>query len=353
MNLLDPEELRRLRPAEIHAYAGPIPTQSVSSDEFMPSPQTRDQQRVEARIRGAGRRAEPPAGDDASPISGHGVRDGRGLPGHERGVRPALRREPGRGARRRRWPGTGQGARQAVRHGLPHPLPARRHADHVTLRAPARGGRQGGLEPGAGRQAADDRRPQVRELLQGGLPRQRHQGRHDLGGAVGHRAGLVPDERDEGRGPGQGQQGGGQQADAGARHLHARAAGLAGSHRPRHRRAEAGLVQGLHDRRQHQQGHQQVSVAPRRRAGRLQGVREVRQGRPGQRVHPQGPVPAVGGEAVSAPAGLLRRARRGQGRQGLAAAQLHHLSLGVPLPRRRHGGRRLGPVRADRRASSG
>ena len=54
MNLLDPEELRRLRPAEIHAYAGPIPTQSVSSDEFMPSPQTRDQRRVEARIKELG-----------------------------------------------------------------------------------------------------------------------------------------------------------------------------------------------------------------------------------------------------------------------------------------------------------
>jgi predicted TIM-barrel fold metal-dependent hydrolase len=54
MNLLDPDELRRLRPAEIHAYAGPIPTQSVSSDEFMPSPQTRDQQRVEARIKELG-----------------------------------------------------------------------------------------------------------------------------------------------------------------------------------------------------------------------------------------------------------------------------------------------------------
>jgi len=32
MNLLDPEELRQLLPAETHAYAGPIPTQSVSSD---------------------------------------------------------------------------------------------------------------------------------------------------------------------------------------------------------------------------------------------------------------------------------------------------------------------------------
>ena len=58
MNLLDPEELRRLRPAEIHAYAGPIPTQSVSSDEFMPSPQTRDAAARGSAHQGAGRRAD-------------------------------------------------------------------------------------------------------------------------------------------------------------------------------------------------------------------------------------------------------------------------------------------------------
>ena len=54
MNLLDPEERRQLLPAETHAYRSPIPTQLVSSDEFMPSPQTRDQQRVEARIKELG-----------------------------------------------------------------------------------------------------------------------------------------------------------------------------------------------------------------------------------------------------------------------------------------------------------
>src|SRR5678816_1388781 len=54
MNLLDPQELRQLLPAETHAYRSPIPTQHVSSDEFMPSPQTRDQQRVEARIKDLG-----------------------------------------------------------------------------------------------------------------------------------------------------------------------------------------------------------------------------------------------------------------------------------------------------------
>ena len=52
MNLLDPEELEQLLPAETHSYPGPIPTQSVSSDEFMPYPQTAAQRRVEARILG-------------------------------------------------------------------------------------------------------------------------------------------------------------------------------------------------------------------------------------------------------------------------------------------------------------
>jgi predicted TIM-barrel fold metal-dependent hydrolase len=51
MGLLDPEELSQLLPAETHAYPGPIPTQSVSSDEFMPAPQTRAQRRVELRIK--------------------------------------------------------------------------------------------------------------------------------------------------------------------------------------------------------------------------------------------------------------------------------------------------------------
>ena len=54
MNLLDPEERARLLPAEIHAYAGPIPTQNVSSDEFVPLPQTPAQRRVEARMKALG-----------------------------------------------------------------------------------------------------------------------------------------------------------------------------------------------------------------------------------------------------------------------------------------------------------
>jgi len=56
MPTLDPEELAQLLPAETAAFASPIPTQFVSSDEFMPLPQTRKQREVEARIRELGAR---------------------------------------------------------------------------------------------------------------------------------------------------------------------------------------------------------------------------------------------------------------------------------------------------------
>jgi hypothetical protein len=39
MPTLDPEEIARLLPAETAAFPSPIPTQFVSSDEFMPLPQ--------------------------------------------------------------------------------------------------------------------------------------------------------------------------------------------------------------------------------------------------------------------------------------------------------------------------
>src|SRR5882724_6122401 len=54
MGLLSDRELASLLPAETHAFAGPIPTQSVSSDEFLPAPQTQRQRQVEARVRAMG-----------------------------------------------------------------------------------------------------------------------------------------------------------------------------------------------------------------------------------------------------------------------------------------------------------
>ncbi|MPZ42698.1 MAG: amidohydrolase family protein [Betaproteobacteria bacterium] len=54
MSLLEPSELEQLLPAETHSFPSPIPTQFVSSDEFMPAPQTERQKQVEARIKALG-----------------------------------------------------------------------------------------------------------------------------------------------------------------------------------------------------------------------------------------------------------------------------------------------------------
>jgi hypothetical protein len=40
MRLLSDGELKRLLPAETHAFPGPVPTQIVSSDEYFPTPQS-------------------------------------------------------------------------------------------------------------------------------------------------------------------------------------------------------------------------------------------------------------------------------------------------------------------------
>src|SRR5687767_14306114 len=51
MGWLDPAELRQVLPAETSAFPSPIPTQSVSSDEFMPAPQSAKQREFEARVK--------------------------------------------------------------------------------------------------------------------------------------------------------------------------------------------------------------------------------------------------------------------------------------------------------------
>jgi predicted TIM-barrel fold metal-dependent hydrolase len=55
MSMLSPAELERLTPAE-SLFPSPIPVQSVSSDEFMPGPQTRKQKEFEARLKEMGAR---------------------------------------------------------------------------------------------------------------------------------------------------------------------------------------------------------------------------------------------------------------------------------------------------------
>ena len=53
MNWLTPEEMAQLKSAQ-GLFASPIPVQSVSSDEFMPAPQSARQARFEARVKELG-----------------------------------------------------------------------------------------------------------------------------------------------------------------------------------------------------------------------------------------------------------------------------------------------------------
>jgi hypothetical protein len=78
-----------------------------------------------------------------------------------------------------------------------------------------------------------------------------------------------------------------------ALNLHPGAAGLARQAR-RGPRAEAGILQGVHNRRQYAQGNQPLSVAHGRREGRLQGLREDGEGGHQECLRSQGPVPTVG-----------------------------------------------------------
>ena len=51
MKFLTDEQLRTLLPAESASFPSPVPTQIVSSDEYLPVPQTEQQREVEARLK--------------------------------------------------------------------------------------------------------------------------------------------------------------------------------------------------------------------------------------------------------------------------------------------------------------
>ena len=58
--MLSVEELQSVLPAETSSYPSPVPTQIVSSDEYMPSPQTAMQMEYEHRIKEFGARMALP-----------------------------------------------------------------------------------------------------------------------------------------------------------------------------------------------------------------------------------------------------------------------------------------------------
>src|SRR5256712_13884268 len=100
---LSAEELKRTVPADIAPFPSPVPVQIVSNGEFNPLPQTREQRRLDARIK--------TIADALGPK--HGMTRRRGLAsGYGRGHRVlAHKRVVGRGVVRHRRPIAPDGSR--------------------------------------------------------------------------------------------------------------------------------------------------------------------------------------------------------------------------------------------------
>src|ERR1700678_3930320 len=94
---LSPEELRALVPAETLSFASPIPTQIVSSDEFLPPRQNKAQREVEARLKEMGTRLAVKQGMSGRSFFCYGSRYGRCISRHEPDLRRALRCDARRG----------------------------------------------------------------------------------------------------------------------------------------------------------------------------------------------------------------------------------------------------------------
>ncbi len=146
MGFLTDDELNELIPAEMLPHTTPIPTQIVSSDEYIPAPQSEQQKEVEARLLDMGDELGKKQGLDRRAVLPDRGRHGGRLRRHERHLRHGVRRQPGGSLDARHGAGARQRAARPVHHGHAHAFPARRHA-HPDLRARARGGGPLGWNP--------------------------------------------------------------------------------------------------------------------------------------------------------------------------------------------------------------
>ena len=362
MSLLTQEEIDKLSGAE-ELFPSPIPVQFVSSDEFMPSPQIAAAEEFEARVKDLGATLAQEARHDPPPVLQDGGRHGGRVRRDERGLRQAyaagLRASEGRGVQ----PRAGAGARR--RRSRTSSSWTCTRTSCATTRAIKTFVAQRETVGKAGWNPALAGKPQTIDDLK--FANYFKEIFLDSDTKVACISGsysvepkrLVPHQRHEvttrarrsTRKPARG---------ACSRTPSSRRAGRAGWTRST-RRTSACKPDSWKGYTIGDNTNKHLSKFPFRlddeklmypfyEQARESDGEVSRSPGPQERVHPQGPVPAVGGEAVPAPARLLQRRRRRQGGEGLAAAEFRHLPLGVPLGgrSRRHGRERVGPAPADR-----
>ncbi len=232
MRYLSDDDLRSLSPAETATLATPIPTQMISNGEFTPLPQTPRAAARRARDRAAGRGAGAPPRHESPPVPGVERRHVGRLRGHEHRVRTLVQRQP----RRSRHAGHGRRPRARARRPVHLRLPDAFRARRLRPGRHHRPGaiRQAVLEPGAGEREVA-RPHEVRELREGDLRRQRHQGGAAVGLAGRRSVQPVPDQRPDRRGAHRGQYHRALAPHAGAFHHPAHERWLARRGRPLHR----------------------------------------------------------------------------------------------------------------------
>ena len=260
MKFLSDRQMRALLPAETSSFPSPVPTQIVSSDEYLPIPQTEKQREVEARLKdmsgrlakrqGLSRRRffQTAAGMAASFVAMNQVFGKLFDASAAEAATPDMAN-----ARAAALSG------QLVIDGHTHFL--RDDTRLMGFVKAARGGRQVRLEQVARREGTDDRGPEIQQLSERDLHGQRHQGGAAVEFAVGGAGRLVHPAGAGLRDPRAGQQGGRLAPHAGAFHLHPGLAGLARPGRRGGRALQARFMEGLHGRRQHPQGAGEASRA--------------------------------------------------------------------------------------------
>ena len=90
MRFLTSEQMKQLLPAEEASFPSPVPTQIVSSEEYMPVPQTPRQKEVEARLVAMADQIARKQGLSRRRFLPDCVGHGRVLRRDEPGVRPVL-----------------------------------------------------------------------------------------------------------------------------------------------------------------------------------------------------------------------------------------------------------------------